>query len=309
MRFRTRDVTRVESTWKQFVPSAVLHDVDPHRFLFDWHSADLGGANLVRYDLAAEVLSTAEPQDQFLACRVDGPDARVWSDRDDLDATRPWLSDGPSVHARWEQGARVTALIFEREELQRIARQISGDETLSLHVADLSPHSAEAAARWNRMFSYLEANVSTLSGDDGMLRAEYARHAGVTTLSTFATTMSQGRHRPVQTAPAPATVRRALAYIDENAHLPITVDDIAASVHISTRGLQYAFRRALDVTPAECLRQARLDGAHRELRSGVPTSVAAVARRWGFSHPSRFAAAYRDAFGVLPSATAGRHRR
>lgn len=309
MRFRTRDVTRVESTWKQFVPGAVLHDVDPHRFVFDWFSADLGGVNLVRYDLAAEVLSTADPQDQFLVCRVDGADAQVWSDRDDLDATRPWISDGPSVHARWREGARVTALIFERDELQRLARQISGRDTLSLHVDELSPRSAEAASRWNRMFSYLEQSASTLGDDDALLRAEFARHAGATTLSTFSTTMSQSPHRPPQTTPAPATVRRALAYIAENAHLPITVDDIAASVHISTRGLQYAFRRTLDATPAECLRQARLDGAHRELRSGVPASVAAVARRWGYSHPSRFAAAYRDTFGVLPSVTAGRQRR
>lgn len=309
MRFSTRDVSRVESTWKQFVPSAVLHDVDPHRFLFDWHSADLGGTNLVRYDLRAEVRSTAEPLDQVLVCRVDGVDAKVWSDREDLDATKPWMTDGPSVHARWQQGARVTALIFEREGLQRLAQQISGDDTLSLHVADLSAHSAAAAVRWNQMFSYLEANASTLGDDDALLRAEYARHAGVTTLATFSTTMTSRRPRAVQSSPAPATVRRALAYISENAHLPITIDDVAASVHISTRGLQYAFRRALDATPAERLRQARLDGAHRELRSGQPASVAEVARRWGFSHPSRFAAAYREAFGVLPSATAGRHRR
>lgn len=309
MRFRTRDVTRVETTWKQFVPGAVLHDVDPHRFNFDWLSADLGSASLVRYDLAASVSSTAEPLDQFLACRVEGADAQVWSDRDDLDATRPWISDGPRVHARWQGGARVTALIFERDELQRLAQKITGRDTLSLHVSELSPRSAEAADQWNRMFSYLEQSASSLGPDDALLRAEFARHAGATTLSTFSTSMSQDPHRPVQTAPAPATVRRALAFIAENAHLPITVDDIAASVHISTRGLQYAFRRTLDATPAECLRRARLDGAHRELRSGMPTSVAAVARRWGFSHPSRFAAAYRDAFGVLPSATAGRHRR
>lgn len=309
MRFRTRDVARVESTWKQFVAGAVLHDVDPERFHFDWHSTDFDGVSLVRYDMAAEILATAIPSDQFLACRVEGPDASVWSDRHDLDPTRPWISDGPSVHARWHDGARVTALIFERDQLQRLAQQISGLDTMSLHVEEFSARSADAAARWMRTFAYLEQNAGSLSDDDALLRAELARHAGVTTLSTFATSMSQAPHKAAQSTPAPATVRRALAYIAENAHRPITVDDVAASVHISTRGLQYAFRRALDVTPAECLRQARLDGAHRELRSGAPTSVAAVARRWGFSHPSRFAAVYRDAFGVLPSVTAARHRR
>lgn len=311
MRFRTGDVARVESTWKQFVPSAVLHDVDPHRFYFDWQSADLGGVTLVRYDLAAEVRSTAEPEDQLLACRVEGPDAQVRSDRSELDASRPWLSDGPRVHAKWERGARVTALIFERASLQRLAQQISGDDTLSLHVTDLSPRSAHAAAAWDRMFSYLEQSVDSLDDGDGdaVLRNELARHAAATTLATFSTTGQLHRHRPTQTTPAPATVRRALDFIAENAHRPITVDDVASAVHISTRGLQYAFRRALDTTPAECLKRARLDGAHRDLRSGAPSTVAAVARKWGFSHPSRFAVAYRESFGVLPSVTAATHRR
>jgi len=311
MRFRTRDITRVESTWKQFVPSAVLHDVDPTSFLFDWHSADLGGVSMVRYDLAAEVRSTAAPQEQLLVCRVDGPEARVYSDRGDLDARRPWISEGQRVHAHWEGGARVTALVFERKALEQQARRISGDDSLSVRVNDLSPRSAHAATAWDRMFAYVEQSALALDDDDpdALLRAELARHAAATTLAAFAVTDRLERHRPVQAAPAPATVRRALTYIAENAHRPITVDDVAAAVHISTRGLQYAFRRALDATPAESLRQARLDGAHRDLRSGAPATVSAIARRWGFSHPSRFAAAYRESFGVLPSVTASKHRR
>ena len=309
MRFRTRDVARVEETWKQYVPSAVLHDVDPHRFLFDWHSGDLGGVSLVRYDLAAEVRSTAEPHDQFLVCRVHGRDARVWSDRIDLDPTRPWISDGPRVHAAWDAGARVSALVFDRSSLERVARRMSGDDTLSLQVAELSAPTARAAADWNRTFDYLEQSVEALQDDDSLLRAELARHAAAITLASFTTTASETRHRSAQVAPAPATVRRALEFIDANAHRSITVDDVADAVHMSTRGLQYAFRRALDRTPAECLRQARLDGAHRDLRSGTGESVASIARRWGFAHPSRFAVAYREAFGVAPSVTAGRHRR
>ncbi|MFJ4997063.1 helix-turn-helix transcriptional regulator [Microbacterium sp. NPDC088619] len=312
MRFRTSDVSRVESTWKQYVPSAVLHDVDPARFRFDWHSADLGGVSLVRYDLAAEVRSTAEPHDQVLVCRVDGPDARVHSDRGDLDASRPWISDGPRVHARWDAGARVSALVFERDSLSQLAQRISGDDDLSIRIADLSPRSAYAAATWDRMFAYLEQSAAPLENstdDDEILRSELARHAAATTLAAFATTSRFDRHRPTQSTAAPVTVRRALDFIAENSHRPITVDDVAASVHISTRGLQYAFRRALDSTPAESLRRARLDGAHRDLQSGADSTVAAVARRWGFSHPSRFAAAYRDTFGVLPSVTATKHRR
>lgn len=308
MRFLTRDVDRVETTWKQYVPSAVLHDVDPRRFRFEWHSADLSGVSLVRYDLAAEVRSTAEPQDQLLACRVDGPDAAVRSEKGGLDAGRPWLSDGPRVHARWDRGARVSALVFDRENVQELARRISGDDRLALQVTGLSPRSAGAGTAWERMFAYLEQSVDGLGEDDSLLRAELGRHAAVMTLAAFPTSAAMSPRRGAQRAAAPTTVRRALSFIDENAHRPITVEDVATAVHISTRGLQYAFRRALDTTPAECLRAARLEGAHQELRSGTAAPVAAIARRWGFSHPSRFAAAYRGVYGVLPSVTAARHR-
>lgn len=309
MHFSTRDVTRVEETWRQYVPSATLHDVDPQRFRFEWHSEDLGGVALVRYDLVAQVHSTVEPQDQFLACRVAGPDTRLHSDRYDLDPARPWISDGPRVHARWDAGARVTALVFERTAIEQVGRRITGDDTLALHVTDPAPGSAHAAAAWERTVAYLEQSLVDLGDDDDVLRAELARHAATVTLATFATTAQRHRVRPAQTRPAPATVRRALDFIAENAHRPITVDEVAEAVHISTRGLQYAFRRSLDRSPAECLRQARLDGAHRELRSGSTRTVAEIARRWGFSHPSRFAAAYRAEFGVPPSVTSAAHRR
>lgn len=309
MRFLTRDVDRVESTWKQYVPSAVLHDVNPRRFRFEWYSADLGGVSLVRYDLAAEVRSAAEPQGQLLACRVDGPDAMVRFERGELGTGQPWLSDGPRIDARWDREARVTALVFDRENVQELARRISGDDLLTLRVNDHAPRSAGAGAAWERMFSYLEQTVDELGDDDSLLRVELGRHAAVATLAAFHTSAAASPRRAPQRVAAPGTVRRALNFIDENAHRPITVEDVATAVHISTRGLQYAFRRALDKTPAECLRLARLEGAHRELRSGSGSPVAAIAGRWGFSHPSRFAAAYRDVYGVLPSVTAARHRR
>lgn len=300
MQFTSRDVAVVESTWQQFVPSASLQKVDPRRFRFDWRSADLGGVTLVRYDLAAQIHSTAEPHEQLLVCRVDSPDARVWSGRQTLDAQKPWISDGTQVQAQWQESARVRALVFERETAQALARQLTGDDRTELRVTDLGPRSAEAAGRWQAMFDYLDVALGE-DPDDRVLVAELERHALMTTLAAFPTTFTDALRRPVQRAGAPATVRRALAYIDEHAHLPITIDDVAHASFISTRGLQYAFRRALDITPTDALRRARLDGARRDLELGEGASVTAIARRWGFSHPSRFAVAYREMYGENPA--------
>lgn len=65
------------------------------------------------------------------------------------------------------------------------------------------------------------------------------------------------------------------------------------------------FRKHRDCTPIEYLRRVRLDHAHRDLVGGDrhTTSVAEVARRWGFAHLGRFAIYYRDEYGRSPHET------
>ncbi|MFB8190504.1 helix-turn-helix transcriptional regulator [Microbacterium sp. NPDC055988] len=302
MQFTSTDVEQVESTWQQFVPSSSLQDADPRRFRFDWRSEQLASTSLVNYRLAAKVHSKAEPLDQILVCRVDAPDARVWSARDTLTPGAPWISDGTRVEAKWDRSADVRAFVFDRPAAEARARQLTGDDTLKLRTTGLAPHTAIDARRWEAMFAYVDQALA-LSGSDPLIAAELERHALMMTLSAFPNTFTEAMRRPAQRAGAPVAVRRALAYIDENAHRPITVDDVAAAAYISTRGLQYAFRRALDITPTQALRRARLEGARRDLQSGEGRSVGEVARRWGFTHPTRFASAYRDAFGTPPSLT------
>ncbi|WP_149085271.1 MULTISPECIES: AraC family transcriptional regulator [Microbacterium] len=302
MQFTSRDVEQVEATWQQFVPSATLQDVDPRRFRFDWRSVEAGRMSLVRYELAAQVHSRAEPDDQLLVCRVDGVDARVWSGRQELDAGQPWLTDGARVEAKWNRGARVRALVFDRAAAREALRQATGDDRLELRATGLAPHTPQHGARWERMFSYIDGAFGQ-DGADPLIAAELERHALLLTMSSFPTTFSEALQSPTQRSAAPLSVRRALAYIEDNAHLPITVDDVAAAAFMSTRGLQYAFRRALDTTPTEALRRARLDGARRDLQHGKGDSVSAVARRWGFGNVSRFAAAYRKTYGDAPTVT------
>jgi transcriptional regulator GlxA family with amidase domain len=63
------------------------------------------------------------------------------------------------------------------------------------------------------------------------------------------------------------------------------------------------------VSCSSYLRRARLAGAHADLLAADPTTgdtVAAIAARWGFAQPGRFARHYRSVYGVLPSTTLGR---
>lgn len=106
--------------------------------------------------------------------------------------------------------------------------------------------------------------------------------------------------------PGPATVRRALAYMEEYAARPLTVGALAEAVGLSVRALQQAFARHRGTTPMSELRRIRLARAHRDLRAADPTrgtTVAEIARRWNFGRADRFAAAYRRVYGVPPSRT------
>jgi transcriptional regulator GlxA family with amidase domain len=75
---------------------------------------------------------------------------------------------------------------------------------------------------------------------------------------------------------------------------------------ISTRGLQYAFKRATGETPMQYLRRVRLAGAHADLQRDDRISIGEVAARWGFADRSRFAQYYRQEYGHTPREAHGR---
>jgi transcriptional regulator GlxA family with amidase domain len=106
-------------------------------------------------------------------------------------------------------------------------------------------------------------------------------------------------------APMPIQLRRAMSFIKDSSHADIGLHQIAESVHLSPRAIQYLFRRHMDTTPTEYLRRVRLRGAHEDLLAGGPstTTVSEVAAKWGFGHTGRFAVLYRQTYGLSPHVT------
>jgi transcriptional regulator GlxA family with amidase domain len=103
-------------------------------------------------------------------------------------------------------------------------------------------------------------------------------------------------------------VRRAEAYIDERAHEPISVADLACHVGVSTRALFLGFRKYRGTTPMRYLAEVRMARVHDELSQGrlAGETVRDVALRWGFAHLGHFSARYRQKYGELPSQTRNR---
>ncbi|MEV8213305.1 AraC family transcriptional regulator [Leifsonia sp. NPDC077715] len=115
---------------------------------------------------------------------------------------------------------------------------------------------------------------------------------------------------PPQRREVPAALQRAEDYLRDHVADPVSVADAAEAARLSVRGLQDQFQKWLHITPAQYLRNLRLEGARKELiaarNNGVRVRVSDVAVRWGFAHVGRFASWYADAYGESPSVTLGR---
>jgi AraC-like DNA-binding protein len=189
-----------------------------------------------------------------------------------------------------------------------LAEVAAGAETAAGPPRFLSPRPLDGTARrWQETARF----VSSLLADPDvatapLLIAAAGRLLAATALTTFPNTAVTEPSATDRRDAHSRTMRRAISFIESNADREITVGDIAVAAHVTPRALQLAFRRHLDTTPMAYLRRVRLDHARRELdraRHGRGTTVSAVAYRWGFPSPSRFAEQYRAAYGELPSAT------
>jgi AraC-like DNA-binding protein len=121
---------------------------------------------------------------------------------------------------------------------------------------------------------------------------------------------SSALHRP-EGHRAGRHIARAVEAIHGEPERPYTIGALAQIAGMSPRCLRYEFHRQVGVPPMAYVRRVRLARAHAELLAADPdeTSVAEVARRWGFPGAGRFAAGYRARFGNPPSQTLRATRR
>ncbi|WP_405420150.1 AraC family transcriptional regulator [Streptomyces erythrochromogenes] len=204
--------------------------------------------------------------------------------------------------------ARYTITMFDPRMLGRVASAPAGRDVTITGPRAVGP--AENR-RLGAAVAYLRDHVlddGAASADpDGLLVSTAVQHLAATVLRTLPNTAGEDGRAPRDTRDAHGdTLRRAVAFIEANAHRDITLADIAASIPVTPRAVQYAFTRHAGTTPLGHLRRVRLARAHADLRSADPSgaaTVAGIAGRWGFAHQGRFAAAYRQEYGVAPSVT------
>jgi AraC-like DNA-binding protein len=201
----------------------------------------------------------------------------------------------------------VTAAIISPEALGQVAGTAPGRSAEPVRLTGYQPPSAAASGHWKATYAYVRNQILgiPLVGAQPLLLAAAEQLLLATVLSVFPNNSLTDPTIEDRHDAHPVTLRRAAAFIEENAHCAISVADVASAASVTVRAVQLAFRRHLDTTPLAYLRRVRLEHARRDLLAADPAleTVTAVAYRWGFPSTSRFAAEYRAAYGVLPSHT------
>jgi AraC-like DNA-binding protein len=200
------------------------------------------------------------------------------------------------------------AIRLPRALLEEVADAQTGIGGRDLRFDSSRPISAPLGRHWAQTLTFVTRTV--LSDANLManpLIAGQARYLlASTALAVFPNTSLDARQQQPSGEATSQVLRRAMAYVEENADRAIVVSEMAAAAGVRPRALQLAFRRHRDTTPMQYARGVRLERAHRDLRAGDPTAgttVAMIANRWGFSHLGRFSTDYRAAYGASPSHT------
>jgi AraC-like DNA-binding protein len=203
--------------------------------------------------------------------------------------------------------ADIEVAVLDPALLSQAAGTAPGRAQPPVRFTSYEPVSPRAAQTWKTTSAYVRDTVlaSPDAATQPLLVASTVRLLAAVALATFPHNALTEPTSADRRDAHPGTLRRAREFIDEHAHEDITAADIAAAACVTVRAVQLAFRRQLDSTPMQYLHQVRLAAAHRDLVTADParTTVTAVAYRWGFASPSRFAASYRHAYGLSPSRT------
>lgn len=101
------------------------------------------------------------------------------------------------------------------------------------------------------------------------------------------------------TLTAHPTLDRALSYIDQNLHRPLTVEYLCRELYVTKGHLHHLFLKYLQTTPRRYIVEKRLFRARRELRQGKRPLL--VAQECGFSDYTSFFRNYKFFFGYAPS--------
>jgi AraC-like DNA-binding protein len=215
---------------------------------------------------------------------------------------------GGPFSGRWPTGYRALCVRIDAPALESAMGRLVGDRVAGRTRFDPVMDTSDGYGRGWADLLY-SVNRQLASAADNLLSQPLIAAPLAESLINGFLLAATHSHNGALTAPVatarPTAVRTAIDVIEADPQTPLTLSALAERCGVSTRTLQKAFQRHLGMSPMDYLRDVRLRRAHEELRAADPyaDSVASIARRWGFAHLGRFAAAHEARFGQKPLRT------
>ncbi|WP_445996347.1 AraC family transcriptional regulator [Okibacterium fritillariae] len=305
-RFRTRDPEEALPVLARHYSAVSLSTEEPERFAID--HAISGDSRLavsrVAFDSRAE--GNVQLEDRYFVGHLLAGRMSLVTGRDSVDVTQPMLYPRTICTVGWSD-LRMAIVTIDVSEVDRLVRLMGGDPRRHSFTG-VNPISPALGTQWAAMVKHLNRDVFGAANPTPtpLQRAEAREELASTMLRVFPNTTMDAPDLREQLW-APANLRRALRFIEENATGVVTVASVAEASGYSIRGLQNAFRRSMDMTPLAYLRRVRLDAVYSTLRGATPEdgTIADIARRAGFTHIGRFTEQFRAEFGMTPRQTRG----
>ncbi|WBB80405.1 helix-turn-helix domain-containing protein [Micromonospora sp. WMMD882] len=166
-------------------------------------------------------------------------------------------------------------------------------------------HSAARELRGSPLYDLVRDHVARVTADaDTLAHRPGAAELGAASVDLMRALVvsAAGADRRLRDALHSSTQARVRAYVRHHLRDPdLTPERIAAANAISVRTLYKLYEESGQSLEQSIIEQ-RLRGARADLTADRPrhTSIAAVARAWGFANPSFFTQRFRAAFGVTP---------
>lgn len=197
--------------------------------------------------------------------------------------------------------ARISRTAVEHRIEEKLGRRLSEPLQFGLEV----PSDSDFGRAWHQLVNHicdLSANApKALSVED--VRKQYSRTMIELLVHAAPHNYSEALERGVNQS-LPWYVRRARDYMHEHLADLRSIAEIASTVGITPRTLQYGFRRVFNMTPAEYIRDLRVRALHEALLGADPTqSVTELMQNVGIVNFGRYALYYRRKMGVAPSVT------
>jgi len=197
--------------------------------------------------------------------------------------------------------ARVRRKAIEHRIEEKLGRRLSEPLQFGFEV----PSDSDFGRAWHQLLNHICDLSATapkaLAAED--VRKQYSRTLIELLVHAAPHNYSEALERGANQA-IPWYVRRARDYMHEHLAELRSIAEIASAVGITPRTLQNGFRQVLNMTPAEYLRDIRVQALHEALLSAAPThSVTELMQNVGIANFGRYAQYYRDKIGVAPSVT------